>query len=279
MTNHGAILKHDRRVGQHPGGRLWLFGGTGEGPALARQLLVQGWQLRVSVLSEPVSRAYPDHPRLDLRVGPLGGSASLKTALLQAQRQRSPFRGVIDATHPFASRIAGELEAGCTAAGVPLLALERPDAAALAPVAALDWLEDLENLLAIDLAGQRLLLAIGARRIGEAVRCSPGAVHHARVLPRAGALQQALAAGLAPERIACLQPDGVGSGAVEAALIARWSIDAIVARQSGPPTELLWRRIAAARPCRLLLLRQPPSPHRLRLEADQLLALLAAWYR
>jgi hypothetical protein len=47
------------------------------------------------------------------------------------------------------------------------------------------------------------------------------------VLPRPGALQQALRAGLAPERLACLQPlalaDSVESALVR--LLAAWSAE------------------------------------------------------
>jgi precorrin-6A/cobalt-precorrin-6A reductase len=279
MTKPGAILKHSRLLGQHHSRRLWLFSGTGDGPALARDLLEQGWQLRVSVVREPFSHAYPEDPCLELRVGPLGGSAALVDALTQARRQQRPFRAVIDATHPFACRISRELVEGCATAALPLLALVRPTAAALAPVPELSWLDDLAALQTTDLAGRRLLLAIGARQLGEAVRVSAGALHHARVLPRPQALQQALAAGLALERIACLQPDPAGAGGIEAALVERWAIDTIVARQSGPPMEVLWRHIAAACSCRLLLLRQPALPGGLAQGREQLLDQLAALIR
>lgn len=277
MTKPGAILNHGRQLDQPAARRLWLFSGTGDGPALAGDLLRQGWQLRVSVLREPFSQAYPEDSDLELWVGPLGGGGSLAEALLQARRQQRPFRAVIDATHPFARRISAELAEGCAAAAVPLLALARAAAEPLAPVVDLNVLDQPAALQAEDLAGRRLLLAIGARQLAEVVRFSAGALHHARVLPRPQALQQALAAGLAPERIACLQPDPPGLGSVEAALVKRWGIEVILARQSGPPMEVLWRRIAEACSCRLLLLRQPAAPEGPRLLRAQLLQQLAAW--
>ena len=270
---------HGAPFHQPPSRRLWVFSGTGDGPPLAQALLAQGWELRVSVVTPQAARAYAAAPELEIQVGPLGGAVRLQAALAAAEAAGRPFRAVIDATHPFAVRVHGELQAGCAQAGVPLLVLQRgetpsPDPA-LAPAAT--WLADLATLAQLDLRGERLLLAIGARHLAQAVSLCPEAVPHARVLPRPGALQQALAAGLAPERLACLQP---GGGAVEAALVRRWRIGVILARQSGPPSETLWRQVAAAEGCRLLLLRQPNSrAAALARSPAQLLDLLAAWRR
>jgi precorrin-6A/cobalt-precorrin-6A reductase len=270
---------HGGPLDQTPGQRLWLFSGTGDGPPLVRELLQQGWQLCVSVVTAEASRPYNRHPRLELRVGPLGGSEALRLALEAAQRQGRPFTAVIDATHPFATQIQRQLQVACQQAGVPLLGLARQSATGLDPQPPVTWLERLEDLASAELAGARLLLAIGARHLALAVHSSPGAVHHARLLPRPAALQLALAAGLDPGRLACLQPLALASG-VEAALVRRWRIEAIVARQSGPPTERLWRRIAAEQGCRLLLLRQPqPLATARRYSHLELLAQLAAHQR
>jgi precorrin-6A/cobalt-precorrin-6A reductase len=270
---------HGGPLDQTPGQRLWLFSGTGDGPPLVRELLQQGWQLCVSVVTAEASRPYNRHPRLELRVGALGGSEALRLALEAAQRQGRPFSAVIDATHPFATQIQRQLQVACQQAGVPLLGLARQSATGLDPQPPVTWLERLEDLASAELAGARLLLAIGARHLALAVHSSPGAVHHARLLPRPAALQLALAAGLDPGRLACLQPLALASG-VEAALVRRWRIEAIVARQSGPPTERLWRRIAAEQGCRLLLLRQPqPLATARRYSHLELLAQLAAHQR
>jgi precorrin-6A/cobalt-precorrin-6A reductase len=260
--------------------RLWLFTGTGDGPPLARRLLAQGWRLRVSVVTAAAGLAYAANDALELRVGPLAGAGTLTRELLEGGRRGEPFAAVVDATHPFATTIHGELERGSAAAGVPLLRLERssPATAGTDPV---QELADLGALRAVPLAGTRLLLAIGSRQLGQAVHCSPAARHHARVLPTPQALRQALAAGLASERLAPLHPRAGaerGSGAVEAALLRHWGIEAVLARASGPPTEPLWRRLTTAHGCRLLLLRRPgPCPSEPGLDADALLRRLAAW--
>ncbi len=270
---------HGAPFDQPPSRRLWLFSGTGDGPPLAQALLAQGWELRVSVVTPQAARVYTAAPELEIQVGPLGGAARLQRALVAAKVAGRPFRAVIDATHPFAVRVHGELQTGCAQAGVPLLVLQRGETPSLEPALASSatGLAELAALAQLDLRGERLLLAIGARHLAQAVSLCPGAEPHARILPRPGALQQALAAGLAPERLACLQP---GSGAVEAALVRRWRIGVILARQSGPPSETLWRQVAAAEGCRLLLLRQPDSrAAALARSPAQLLDLLAAWRR
>ena len=259
--------------------RLWLFGGTGDGPPLARQLLERGWRLRVSLLSPGAARPYPHDPRLELQIGPLGGGDKLARQLQQAAAAGEPFQLVLDTTHPFASLVQQELAEGCRRAAVPLLRLQRPRLQGPAG-RQLQELTDLDALAQAGLAaGERLLLAIGARQLRQAVAASPQALHHARLLPNPRALQQALAAGLAPQRLACLQP-GAAGGALEAALLERWQISAVVARQSGPPTEALWRRLAADHGCRLLLLRQPAAaPGAQLLEPEALLQTLERWRR
>ena len=58
---------------------------------------------------------------LPTRVGGFGGVAGLQ-AYLQAER----ISHVVDATLPFAAQMSSNAVQACTAAGVPLLALERP---------------------------------------------------------------------------------------------------------------------------------------------------------
>ena len=247
------ILNHDPRLHQRP--RLWMLAGTGEGPLLAALLLQRGWALRVSVVSAAAGRPYRAlqvGAPLDVQVGPVVGTAAMAAQLQQAAVQGAPFVAVIDATHPFATEVSRCLRQACRQQGQPLLTLAREP---LAPTGA-TLLTQLADLRTVDLRGARVLLAIGARHLPEAIACSPGALHHARVLPSATALQLVSAAGLSPERIACLRPSGP-EFAVEAALVRRWRIDTILCRQSGGLTEAGWRQVARAQGCQLLMLARP----------------------
>jgi precorrin-6A/cobalt-precorrin-6A reductase len=239
--------------------RLWLIAGTGEGPLLATALLAAGWRLRVSVVTAAAARAYPAAVGLELAVGPIGADGDPGTAvqdMLAAARQAGePFAWVVDASHPFASRISAALATACTAEGQPLLRLSRPQE----PLGAAEALPNLEALPQRIRPGERLLLAIGARHLASAVAHSPGALHHCRLLPRPGALRQGLAAGLAAERIAPLHPSGEDA-ALEEALCRRWRIDTVLCRRAGGPPERLWRHICGSLGLRLLLLERPGEP-------------------
>jgi precorrin-6A/cobalt-precorrin-6A reductase len=123
----------------------------------------------------------------------------------------------------------------------------------------------LESLSNLNLDQEKLLLAIGHRQLARAVALTPGAVHHARLLPHGTSLQQAMAAGLAPNRVACLRP-GAGPGgcsfpaSIEEALVRQWGISTILARQSGGVTEACWRDVAQRLSLTLLLLQRPAEP-------------------
>ena len=312
------------RSGPGQAGSIWLVSGIGEGPRLARALLARGWRLRVSVVGEAAGRAYDPHPALELQVGALAGPDAIATALVRARRHQGGFRWVVDGTHPFAERISADLLSACQRLDQPLLRLQRPPVAvpiqgpstvplenwgdggalALGPggLPRRQVLNSLQDLAALDLGGKRLLLAIGARRLREALAHSPAQAHFARILPNPTALALARAAGLADGQLACVHPrlglpalppgsgpGGIGAeglgpakepgpprpGAIERALCRRWAIDAVLCRQSGGVTEQLWSDLCADLGLELLLLRQPQASSQVpRLEFSALLAAL-----
>ncbi|MFM7087604.1 MAG: precorrin-6A/cobalt-precorrin-6A reductase [Cyanobium sp.] len=241
--------------------RLWLIAGTGEGPPLARRLLQRGWRLRVSVVTAAAAQAYGEHPALQIRIGALGrstgddGSTALQDTLEAACRQHDPFHWVVDASHPFAVRISAALARVCQARQQPLLRLQRP----LLPSGRARLLSSIGELGYCCRPGEALLLAIGARHLGEAIAACPQARHHGRVLPYPTALRQALAAGLRGDRLACLRP-GTMAEPIEAALCRRWGIETVLTRQSGGESEARWHRHCQALNLRLLLLRRPEEP-------------------
>lgn len=248
---------------QTPSPWIWLIAGTGEGPPLAARLLERGWRVRVSLVSAAAGRAYPPHPRLVVTVGAIGAgdggepAAAVLAELRSAAAAGQPYRWMVDASHPFARRISAAVAEACRLQGQPLLRLKRP----LPTATGARILADLPALAQEPLAGRRLLLAIGARRLAEAIGHCPGAVPHARLLPSPAALRQAMAAGLPPERVACLRPaaDAAAAAAIEAALCRRWGIEVVLCRRSGGPSESHWRRICRDLGLRLLLLERPPE--------------------
>ena len=252
---HGPAF-HQGAPGLPP--RLWMVAGTGEGPRLAAALLGRGWRLRVSVVTEAATGAYAPHPHLELVAGAIAGDGGVAEILARAAAAAQPFRWLIDASHPFASEISASLARVCGAAAQPLLRLERPRLAG----PGVHSIAGLTGLRGLCREGERVLLAIGGRHLATAVACLPGALLHCRILPGAPALRQAMAAGLAPARVACLRPgvDGAADPLIERALCQQWGIDTVICRSSGAAPEIHWHRIGAELGLRLLLLERPAVP-------------------
>lgn len=98
--------------------RVLILGGTSEARALADRLATRA---EFDVISSLAGRvAQPRLPAGRVRVGGFGGIDGL-AQLLRSER----IGAVIDATHPFATRISDNAEAACRRAQVPLLALTR----------------------------------------------------------------------------------------------------------------------------------------------------------
>jgi precorrin-6A/cobalt-precorrin-6A reductase len=233
---------------------IWLFAGTGEGPVLAEALLQRGWNVRVSVVTPGAARAYGQRGGLEVRVG----ACSNDQALAQELRELTP-RWVVDATHPFAVVISERLQRLCSTLDQPLLQIERRLPAEAGPGEQLDLLDGVCELEQRLMAGEHLLLAIGARELNAAIAAAPQCTHYARVLDQPSSLQAALAAGLPQEHIACLRPDPTGAGELEQALCRRWSITQVLCRQGGGRSEALWRRVCRQMGLPLLLLRRPST--------------------
>jgi precorrin-6A/cobalt-precorrin-6A reductase len=99
--------------------RVLILGGTTEASELATQLATRDDLTVVSSFAGRVSR--PRLPAGIVRVGGFGGVTGLISYLVDEN-----IEVVIDATHPFASKISGNAELACNTLSVPLIALERP---------------------------------------------------------------------------------------------------------------------------------------------------------
>jgi precorrin-6A/cobalt-precorrin-6A reductase len=101
--------------------RLLILGGTAEAAALARGASARfGDALRVtSSLAGRTQR--PGSLPGQIRIGGFGGPPALAAYLTEHGIDR-----LIDATHPFATRISAEARLACEQVGVPRLVLRRP---------------------------------------------------------------------------------------------------------------------------------------------------------
>lgn len=247
-------------------GHVWLLAGTGEGPLIAATLLAKGWQVSVSVVSSSAATVYDGLPLRHLWIGALAGPQAIRGLL-----ERYGIDRVVDATHPFATRITAQLLEACGGKGPSLLRFERP-------IETLDGARLIEDVDALkgSAGGRRILLALGARNLPAVVAALKPCGHHvhARVLPSPLALRQALAAGLPAQCLAVHRPQQGGDGAsLEAALCRYWAITDVLCRQSGGITERAWHRVTQQQGLQLWLLRRPPLPEQLETvhSVDQLL--------
>jgi precorrin-6A/cobalt-precorrin-6A reductase len=99
--------------------RVLILGGTSEASELATHLVARSDVTVISSLAGRVSQ--PRLPAGIVRVGGFGGVAGLISYLVDEK-----IGVVIDATHPFASKISGNAELACNSLSLPLIALERP---------------------------------------------------------------------------------------------------------------------------------------------------------
>jgi precorrin-6A/cobalt-precorrin-6A reductase len=105
-------------MAESPPLRILILGGTTEASALAR--LLAGDPRFAPVLSFAGRTLAPIAPPIPHRLGGFGGAAGLAD-YLRAERVAA----LVDATHPFATRISANAEAAATATGVPRLVLRR----------------------------------------------------------------------------------------------------------------------------------------------------------
>lgn len=228
--------------------RLLILGGTTEAAALAGEAL-RRFGDRLEVTTSLAGRT--EHPAPlpgTVRIGGFGGAQGL-AAHLAAER----IDLVIDATHPFASRISLQARLACEEAAVPRLLLLRPPWRR----DPLDrWIEvaDLaEAAKAVPRLGRRAWLTVGAREVAAFAEVIGVHFLVRLVAPPRAPLPLAsaeLILGRGPFRLAD-----------ERAILRRHAIEVLVCKASGgSATEA---KLVAAREAELpvvMLRRPPPEP-------------------
>ncbi len=199
---------------------LLLFGGTGEGRALAEWLRDEGIPVTVCVATAYGSTLLPP--------GVVAHTGRLDRAGMEALMVRRPYTCVIDATHPYAVEVTRQLQEAAQARGVPYVRLLRTSDGEDACHKAGSMAEAAEMLQRLP---GNILLTTGSKELhhfavpGLVERCFP------RVLPMMDSLERCLRLGFPPAHILCMQ--GPFSQALNEALIGQYSIRTLVTKDTG----------------------------------------------
>lgn len=198
--------------------KILLFGGTGEGRALAEWMLSARIPCTVCVATEYGETLLP--AGAEAHVGRMDRD---EMAALMAQG----YALVVDATHPYAVEVSQNVRAACEAAGVPLRRLLREESAHEAghwvesPEEAARWLAERPG---------NVLLAIGAKGLSafqnlERERLFP------RVLPVVESILACQGAGIPTKNIIALH--GPFSQDLNRAMLEQYHIRYLVTKDGG----------------------------------------------
>ena len=215
---------------------------------------------------------YP--PTAKVCVGALTGADARQFV----ERQR--VRGILDASHPFASEVSRLAIAVAQSEAIPYLRYERTDMSPDANTDRSGPTDDPNQVIQVDsiealvegdalLKGntlnqsssslsstQRILFTIGYRALPKVMALHRTAQLFARVLPSVEAISGAIAAGFSSSEIMAIRPPV--SPQLEAALWRQWNITHVVAKASGTAGgEGVKRAIAAELGVVLVLIRRP----------------------
>jgi precorrin-6A/cobalt-precorrin-6A reductase len=242
--------------------RLLILGGTSEASALARRITDEPDV--AAILSLAGATADPAPVPITRRIGGFGGAEGLAAFLA-----RERIDAVVDATHPFASRMSANAVVACRTSGRQLVVFTRPPWT-LAPgdrwieVATMD-----DAVTALGVQSKTVFLTQGRLQLAAFAR-APQHRYIVRTIDRPTEIDAL------PDRKLILAR-GPFSLADELALMHRERIEALVTKNSGG--RATYAKIEAARALKVevVIVRQPPAPEAEILhELDAVLAWIAA---
>lgn len=233
---------------------LLILGGTAEAADLAA-ILAGTEGLRV-VSSLAGRTASPRLPPGECRIGGFGGEGGLADYL-----RRETITMVVDATHPFASRMGWNAARACAALGLPLLRLQRP-AWVAGPKDRWTEVESWDEAIPIlRRMSKRVFLAVGRQEL-EAFAGLDGLWFLLRFAEEAPPHP-------APARFALVADRGPFTPAGERALLLAHHIDAIVCRNSGGAAAYAKLAAAAELDLPVIMRRRPLRPEEPRAESAE----------
>ncbi len=209
-----------------PSGAVWVFSGTGDGNALAREIASRNRPVIISTATEYGAEV----ARLQCPGLPVIGGRMGMERRRQLLHKRKP-QAIVDATHPYASEISLQLMALSQNLGLPYLRYERLAVADGHPVRHCKTMEEAAQQ-AID-GGKRIFLATGSRDLPVFLNM-PGASARewfVRLTPDPGQIRRAVELGIPHAHICAMQ--GPFTAEFNRILWQDWKIDFLITKQSG----------------------------------------------
>lgn len=223
--NDWTVSGQPRPDAKAPDGAVWVFAGTADGNALARQIVAAGHTVVISAASELGGDiAARDVPGATIWQGQPGMEAR-RLALKNAA-------AIVDATHPYAVNITNQLVKLGQELGVPYLRFERPPTIAAGQgveiVAGIS-----EAVYAAAQHGERIFLATGAKELSEwtGAEGANELEFFARVALMPESLAAAERAGIPRRNVVAMV--GPFSREMNVAQWREWKIDVVVTKDSG----------------------------------------------
>jgi precorrin-6A/cobalt-precorrin-6A reductase len=220
-----------------------------------------------AILSLAGATAYPAPTPITRRIGGFGGAEGLAAFLT-----REPIDTVVDATHPFASRMSANAFAACRATDTPLVVFSRR------PWTREDgdrWIEVATIDAAVDALGQKprtVFLTQGRLQLAAFAQ-APQHRYIVRTIDRPAEIDALPDCELILTR-------GPFSLADEVALMRNERVEALVTKNSGGRATYAKIEAARALGIEVVILRRPPAPEAETLhELDAVLAWIAAHRR
>ena len=218
-----ATSAQGQTVPQHA---LWVFAGTSDGNALARELAGRGYSVVISTATEYGGEvAAANCPGVTIFAGRRG--VEMRKQALTSHKARA----IIDATHPYASLMSQQLIELSRTLDIPYLRYERPS---VLDAGYGEVCESVEEAAKRAIAsGRRIFLSTGSKDLATFLQM-PGAAEcewFVRMTPEPEFVQRAIDAGIPRDRICAMQ--GPFSQAFNTALWQDWQIDCVVTKDSG----------------------------------------------
>jgi cobalt-precorrin 5A hydrolase/precorrin-3B C17-methyltransferase len=238
-------------------GQFLVLGGTTEGREVAACLLDNGFSVTVSVTRETGASMVPKGANILMGARNAGDWVKL----LGDPVSREGLRGVIDATHPFASEASREIAVACEGTEVPLCRYMRAAEIQDYAIIASDLEHAIDRAIKETSGSDVIFLTLGTNDLDfvvPRVRKS-GRSLVVRMLPTVQSIKEAERAGLSPREIVATW--GPGDADFNVALCREKNVRCVVSRESGTHGRVAEKAEAARRlEIPLVLIARPSEP-------------------